>query len=229
LPMGPARILVVEDDRTIGDGLLRSLTSQGYHATLVTAGHEAITSAEAEQPDLVLLDLGLPDLDGVEVCRRLRSRLPGVAILVLTARAEELDVVVGLDAGADDYLTKPFRLAELLARIRAQLRRTPSADAVEPLAVGDLQLDPGARRAWLAGDELELRPKEFDLLALLMRQAGQAVSREQIMAEVWDPHWFGSTKTLDIHMAALRRKLLPAARAPEITTLRGVGYRLEAP
>ena len=146
----------------------------------------------------------------------------------LTARSEEIDVVVGLDAGADDYLIKPFRLAELLARLRAHLRRLDLG--TQRLVVGDLELDPAARRAWRGGSELTLRPKEFDLLALLMAEAGRALPRERIMAEVWDEHWFGSTKTLDMHVAALRRKLGEQqgdGRPSQITTLRGVGYRLE--
>jgi DNA-binding response OmpR family regulator len=227
--MDGARVLVVEDDVTLGGGLRQALATQGYRASWVQTGVKALELAR-EPHDLVLLDLKLPDMDGVQVCRRLRAAQPWLVIVMLTARREEIDVIVGLDAGADDYLTKPFRLAELLARIRAHTRRLESAGPAGRLVVGDLELDQAARRVWLAGRELDLRPKEFDLLALLMVEAGRAVARERIMAEVWDEHWFGSTKTLDMHIVALRRKLgEPAARAGRITTLRGVGYRLEQP
>jgi DNA-binding response OmpR family regulator len=153
-----------------------------------------------------------------------------VAVIVLTARQEELDVVVGLDAGADDYVTKPFRLAELLARVRAQLRSPRTEASTERIAAGSLVVDTSARRAWVGGEELKLRPREFDLLALLAREAGRAVAREHIMEEVWDEHWFGSTKTLDVHVSALRRKISACGveHAPEITALPRVGYRLDA-
>jgi DNA-binding response OmpR family regulator len=221
-----ARILLVEDDATIGDGLRQAFQAQGYAVAWAETGTEALRLAACDPVDLVLLDLRLPDLDGVEVCRRLRASHPALTIVMLTARSDEIDVVVGLDAGADDYLTKPFRLAELLARVRAHVRRLDLAGKRQ--LVGDLELDPGARRAWLGGNELVLRPKEFDLLALLMSECGKVVTRERIMTEVWDAHWFGSTKTLDMHIASLRRRLGEAdGRPSRITTLRGVGYRLE--
>jgi len=225
--MGTARILLVEDDATIGAGLRDALAAQGYTVRWARAGAEALELSGREPAELVLLDLRLPDIDGVEVCRRLRAAGTTAAIVMLTARTDEIDVVVGLDAGADDYLTKPFRLAELLARLRAHLRRLGPAAPTGRSQVGDLEVDRAARRAWLAGVELGLRPKEFDLLALLAAEAGRAVTRERIMAEVWDEHWFGSTKTLDMHVAALRRKL--GEQGGRITTLRGVGYRLELP
>ena len=227
--MNALRILVVEDDATLGGGLCQALEASGYRPSWARTGAEALKLAR-DPYDLVLLDLTLPDLDGVEVCRRLRAGQPRPAIVMLTARREEIDVIVGLDAGADDYLTKPFRLGELLARVRAHARRLESDSPPGRLVVDDLELDRAARRAWQAGRELDLRPKEFDLLALLMAEAGRAVPREEIMAEVWDEHWFGSTKTLDMHIAALRRKLGEQHERPGwITTLRGVGYRLERP
>ena len=194
-------------------------------------GRDGLGLAASSPPDLVLLDLGLPDLDGVEVCRRLRSTLPAAVIVVLTARTDEIDVVVALEAGADDYLTKSFRLAELLARLRAHLRRAgASHDTDAPIVVGDLAVDLASRRATAGGRPLDLRPREFDLLALLARDAGKVVTRDRIMEEVWDEHWFGSTKTLDTHISALRRHLGQHGDGPgPITTLRGVGYRLERP
>ena len=228
--MAPAPILVVEDDEPIGRALKGALESQGYEVDWVTAGREALTLAAEHHPALVLLDLGLPDLDGVEVCRRLRAEDTSVPIVILTARHAEMDLVLGLDAGADDYVTKPFRLAELLARVRAHLRRPRHTEQDGLLTVGDIEVDRDARRAWVGGRELDLRAKEFDLLAFLVEQAGSAIPRERIMSAVWDEHWFGSTKTLDMHVSALRRKLGESAiDGSRITTLRGVGYRLELP
>ncbi len=175
----------------------------------------------------MVLDLGLPDVDGLDVCRRLRSARPDLAILILTARAHELDIVAGLDAGADDYLVKPFRLSELLARIRSHLRRgsNPEASDEAPLQVGQLRIDRAARRAWFEEDELSLRPKEFDLLTLFATSPGVALTRAAIMEAIWETTWLGSTKTLDTHVLGLRKKLGPEA----IATLRGVGYRFELP
>lgn len=216
---------MVEDDQTIWRGLDQALRNQGYDLEWAATGKAALAS-NGEPIDLVLLDLGLPDIDGVEVCRRLRAAHPETTIVILTARTDEIDVVIGLEAGADDYVTKPFRLAELLARLRAHLRRTTARrDEPESIAVGAVRLDLGAHRVYVGGEEVVLRPKEFDLLALLMGEAGRVVTRERIMAEVWDSHWFGSTKTLDMHISSLRRRLGPAGDA--ITTLRGVGYRFE--
>jgi DNA-binding response OmpR family regulator len=216
-------ILLVEDDEAIASGLVRVLDAQGYAVRHLARGAPAPAVAGPEI-SLVILDLGLPDTDGLEVCRRLRRARPELAILILTARDQELDVVAGLDAGADDYLVKPFRLAELLARLRANLRRAASPEEPEaPLRVGPLTVDRAARRVWRGDEELALRPREFDLLALLAAEAGRAVTRARIMHEVWDTDWLGSTKTLDTHILALRHKLGPEA----ISTLRGVGYRLE--
>jgi DNA-binding response OmpR family regulator len=226
-----ARILIVEDDAVIGAGLVTALEANGYVVELATTGDEALRRSAEHVPDLALLDLTLPDLDGIEVCRRLRAAAPDTTIVMLTARRDEIDVVVGLEAGADDYLTKPFRLAELLARLRAHLRRPRSNSAApDRVRIDDLSIDFGARRALVAEVEIELRPREFDLLARLAVDAGRVVTREQLMSDVWDEHWFGATKTLDTHVSALRRKL---GRRPggedRISTLRGVGYRLEAP
>jgi DNA-binding response OmpR family regulator len=230
-----ARILVVEDDETIGRVLSSSLRAHGHSAEWVSTGGTALAAA-ADPFDLTLLDLGLPDMDGVDLCRRLRVAQPGCVLVVLTARDEEIDVVLGLEAGADDYLTKPFRLAELLARVQAHLRRGPVAGGRSAIGavftVGALQVDGAARRAWLGAIEITLRAKEFDLLARLSAEPGAAISRSALMADVWDENWFGSTKTLDVHIAALRRKLALAATehgggAPKITTLRSHGFRLE--
>jgi DNA-binding response OmpR family regulator len=222
-----SQVLVIEDDPMIGRSLQQALIAQGYLVSLAEDGASASHALACATPDLILLDLGLPDIDGVELCREMRAAAPTAAILVVTARREEMDVVVGLDAGANDYITKPFRLAELLARIRAHLRRPDDRGAV----VGDLRIDVDARRAWAGERELLLRPREFDLLALLASEVGHAVTRERIMDECWDDHWHGSTKTLDVHIAHLRAKLAEDAgpERPTITVLRRVGYRLDVP
>jgi DNA-binding response OmpR family regulator len=223
----PARVLLVEDDEAIGAPLTRTLESQGYEVQWARDGGEALNTAKRLAPELVILDLGLPDADGVDVCRALRSSLADAGIIILTARHDEVDVVVGLEAGANDYVTKPFRLAELLARMRVQLRG--NATDVEELRVGDVLVDVSARRVFIGETELALRPREFDLLMLFASEPGHVLTRERIMTEVWDEHWFGSTKTLDVHVSALRRKLArePSADRPVITGLRGVGYRLD--
>ena len=223
--MRPLRILLVEDDDAIAAGLVRVEHAQGLAVQRLDRGAPA-PGAVDDRVGLVILDLGLPDADGIDICRRLRTAWPGLAILILSARDRELDVVAGLDAGADDYLVKPFRLSELLARVRAHLRRVAEPVAPPgpaPLEAGGVRIDLGARRVWAAGAEVEVRPREFDLLALLVAEAGRVVTRERIMREVWDTAWLGSTKTLDTHVLALRNKLGAAA----ITTLRGVGYRFE--
>ncbi|MFD9821396.1 response regulator transcription factor [Streptomyces violascens] len=231
------RVLIVEDDATIGRHLDTGLRSNNYLPTWSRTGASALTESERIPYEAVLLDLGLPDMDGLDVARQLRTRFPDLLIVILTARTDDIDIIAGLDAGADDYLVKPFSLTVLLARLRAHLRRrTPATPPQEPIRLGDLLIDTAARRCSLLGHEVTLRPKEFELLTALARNAGTAVSRETLMADVWDENWFGPTKTLDVTMAALRRRLAEAAdratspaRLPQIITLRGHGYRLEHP
>jgi DNA-binding response OmpR family regulator len=230
-----ADLLVVEDEEKIGQLLVSALEANGYRVTWRRTGTEAIKSARSGSYDLTLLDLGLPDLDGVDVCREVKRHQSHCIVVMLTARRDEMDVVEGLESGADDYLTKPFRMTELLARVRAHLRRSSAGEFVsEVFHSGDLTVDPIARRCQVGDTEVALRPKEFDLLARLAAEAGRAVTRETLMDDVWDRNWFGSTKTLDVHIAAIRRKLLAAAetlepvgRVPQISTLRTHGYRLE--
>ena len=226
--MSGERILIVEDDERIGSTLVRALTGNGYNAQWARNGRTAIEHTTTNRPDLVILDLGLPDIDGLDVCRQIHQLDHSVEIIMLTARDEELDIVIGLDAGAIDYITKPFKLAELLARIRAQLRRN-EGNALPRTTFGDLTIDLRARRVWVAGTEVSLRAKEFDLLARLLADVGNAVSRDTLMTDVWDEHWFGSTKTLDFHISALRRKIDTPDRESRVTTLRGIGYRYELP
>ena len=222
------RVLLVEDDAAIAQALREGLVRYGYSVEWVSTGARALAAAP---PDLVLLDLGLPDMDGLDVCRRLRES-SDVPIVVITARADEVDTVVGLEVGADDYVAKPFGVRELVARLRAVTRRyRPSsraegADAQPELqAIGDVELDRRARRVFRSGVEIGLAPKEFDLLAVLMEQPGVVLTREKLIEAVWDENWFGSTRTLDVHVAALRRKLGHSLR---LSTVRGVGFRIEA-
>jgi two-component system, OmpR family, response regulator RegX3 len=213
-------LLVVEDDAAIAEPMIEGLRREGFTVTWVDTGTEALAAAGA---DLVLLDLGLPDLDGYTVCRQLRAAST-TPIIVVTARGTEVDKVIGLELGADDYLVKPFGFRELVARIRAVLRRTePASPADGPRDLGSLVIDRRTRRVSVDGVELALTPKEFELLALLSDDPGAVVTRQQILEEVWDPHWYGPTKTVDVHVASLRRKL----GHPEwIETVRGVGLRL---
>lgn len=229
------RILVVEDDDGIAVPLMRTLDREGYAVERVAEGAAALQRADADV-DLVVLDLGLPDMDGLDVCRRLREQDFVGGIVILTARDGELDRVVGLDVGADDYIAKPFALAELLARLRALLRRSGTASAVAPpvasapAATGQgpaLVVDVDARRALAGGREVPLSTKEFDLLAQLDSRRGSVITRERLMDEVWDENWFGSTKTLDVTIARLRQKLEESGADVRITTLRGVGFRLD--
>jgi DNA-binding response OmpR family regulator len=217
-------VLLAEDDPSISDPLARALRREGYDVDVSADGPGTLGRALSGGIDLIVLDLGLPEMDGLEVCRRLRSEGRATPVLVLTARADEVDTVIGLDAGADDYVTKPFRLAELLARVRALLRR----GSAETQIVQGVRIDPEARRAWCGDDELELTTKEFDLLWALIRDAGKVVTREQLMRDVWGAKWWASTKTLDMHVSWLRRKLGDDAHSSRfITTVRGVGFRFE--
>jgi len=223
-PVRMSRVLVAEDDPDISEPLVRALSREGYDVTLVTTGHAALNSTLGGHTDLLVLDLGLPGMDGLDVCRSLRTRGSTVPVLVLTARSEEADLVVGLDAGADDYVPKPFRVAELLARVRAQLRRGTGPEP-DVLTVGGITLDAPSRRVSVSGMEAALTPKEYELLLMLMRRAGTVVGRDELMREVWQTEWLGATKTLDMHVSTLRRKL--GDEGARITTVRGVGFRLE--
>jgi len=215
---GRIQALVVEDDPGIANSMARGLTGAGYQVEVVGTGAQALAAAPA---DVVLLDLGLPDMDGLEVCRGLRRRCDA-AIIVVTARGEEGDRVVALDEGADDYLVKPFGLAELLARIRAVLRRIrPSGPAV--YIHGPMTVDPRTRRVTVDGTEVSLTPKEFDILECLAADPGRVVSRQELLERVWDANWYGPTKVLDVHVAALRRKLGVTGL---VETVYGRGFRL---
>jgi DNA-binding response OmpR family regulator len=223
-------LLLVEDDDRISEPLVRVLRAEGFDVDHVATGQGALDAVEEHRPDLVLLDLTLPDLDGLDVCRKVRAEHPDLQIVMLTARAEEIDVIVGLDAGADDYVAKPFRLAELTARLRARLRAIEATTASTAVLEGSgLRVDRDARRAFRDGREIELTSKEFDLLALLMSRPGVTFTREQIMTDVWDEHWWGSTRTLDTHVSTLRKKIGDDSDPPSIVvTVRGVGFRFEA-
>jgi DNA-binding response OmpR family regulator len=224
--MSPPSVLLVEDETDIVSPLVRTLEREGYAVDQATTGEDAIAAASEGDHDIVILDLGLPDMDGLEVCRRLREAGYQGALLILTARSRELDRVVGLDAGADDYLVKPFGLAELLARLRALLRRTTVLAATTP-SDRLLHVDVDAHRVRVGDDEVALTGKEYDVLAVLMASRGKVVSRAQLMAEVWSEGWYGSTKTLDVTIGRLRQKLERAGSAERIVTVRGVGFRLE--
>jgi DNA-binding response OmpR family regulator len=216
------KVLIVEDEDAIAEPLADGLRREGFSVERAATAQAAL---EATGADIVLLDLGLPDRDGLSVCRELRSR-SDVPILMVTAKGEEVDRVVGLEVGADDYIVKPFGFRELLARIRAVTRRTHERPTLRSSLVGPLELDVRGRRARLDGRELELTPKEFDLLALLAREPGAVVSRSEILQDVWQTTWYGSAKTIDVHVAALRKKL---GDPSWIETVRGVGLRLHVP
>ncbi len=229
------RILFVEDEASISEPFSHALRREGFEPVVAATAARALELAGRDDFDLVLLDLTLPDGDGRDVCRELR-RGSDVPIVMLTARGTETDKIVGLELGADDYVVKPFAGGEVVARIRAILRRSgrrPGDEAGEPEPVrtlGDLEVDAAARRVRRGGEEIDLARKEFDLLAELVRHAGHVVTREDLMARVWDENWFGSTKTLDVHIGWLRRKLGDDPADPRyIHTVRGVGFRFSAP
>jgi DNA-binding response OmpR family regulator len=226
---GVAQILLIEDDATIRSALMRGLGERGHAVTSASTAMAGLRQAVADRPDLVVLDLGLPDLDGAELLRMLRavSRVP---VIVATARDDEADVVAALRQGADDYVVKPFGTAQLDARIDAVLRRTGTGPADATVTVGGLTVDPRARRASLDGAPLELAPREFDLLHYLAERAGAVVSKRELLTEVWHVPYGGADKTVDVHLAWLRRKLGETAAAPRyLYTVRGVGVRLAAP
>jgi DNA-binding response OmpR family regulator len=232
--LGVTRIVLVEDDPRISEPLVRMLQAEGFTVEHHDSGLLAVEAILGDRPDLVLLDLSLPDIDGLEVCRRVRAAAVALPIVMLTARAEEADIVVGLSAGADDYIAKPFRLAELLARVHARLRSAEATTTTAPsptddiVELGVLRLDLAARRSFLRSEEIDLTAKELDLLALLMRNVGRTVRREDIMAAVWDENWWGSTRTLDTHVSTLRRKIGDLSDPPTmVVTVRGIGFRFE--
>ena len=221
------RVLVIDDEAKIRAVVCCALAGEGVTCTQAADGAQGLALAAAERPNLIVLDLGLPDQDGLDVCRQLRAA-SSVPIIVVTARSDELDRVLLLEMGADDYVVKPFGLRELVARIRAVQRRIDAAP--EPredrLEFGPLMIERAARRVWLRGSAVELTPKEFDLLVYLAEAPGVVRTRERILTSVWDEHWWGPTKTLDVHIGTLRRKL---DGFDAITTLRGVGYRFDPP
>ena len=225
-------VLVVEDEESFVDALVIGLQREGFRVKVARDGREALTLFDTVQPDLVLLDLMLPGISGVDVCREIRQRSTTPVIMV-TAKDSELDTVVGLEVGADDYVAKPFRLRELVARMRAVLRRTPRAPAtsneVEVLEAGDVRLDLARHELRVRGEEVKVPRKEFELLELLMESAGRVLTREALLDRVWGADYVGDTKTLDVHIKRLRTKIEPDPGQPVlITTIRGVGYRFEA-
>lgn len=221
------RVLLVEDDASVADGVLDGLVSATMEPHHVSTGQAALDAVTSMQPDLVLLDLGLPDMDGTEVCRRIRQS-SSVPIIVISARDEEIDRVIALEIGADDYLVKPFGIRELVARIKAVSRRTsPAGTAATPeLRFGELLLDDRSRRVYLGDTEVHLTPKEFELLAYLAHDAGAVIRRSEILRVVWDTNWYGTTKTLDAHVAAIRKKL---GNPGWIVAVRGIGFRFGLP
>ncbi len=234
----PEKILIVEDEPTLLETLVYNLQRQGYNVVTATDGWEAIRRAREEAPDLIVLDVMLPGIDGFEVCRILRKEM-NTPILMLTARADEVDKVVGLEVGADDYMTKPFSLREFLARVKALLRRVrlireemvrESADEIarEKFVLGDLVIDPARREVLRDGRPIHLKPKEFDLLLFFARHRGHVLSREQILQHVWGWAYDGGTRTVDVHVRWLREKIEPDPKHPtRLVTVRGVGYRFE--
>jgi DNA-binding response OmpR family regulator len=224
-----ASVLVVEDEEDIAFPLVRTLEREGYDVTWVESGQQALERMSVTSSDVVILDLGLPDMDGLDVCRKAREDGYEGAIMIVTARSGELDRVVGLDYGADDYLAKPFGLAELQARVRALLRRTGGSSTGETKTVrpDGLRIDAGARRVFLGDQEIALTGKEFEVLNILAAHKDNVVSRDKLMADVWDENWYGSTKTLDVTIGRLRQKLENVGVSERVVAVRGVGFRLE--
>jgi len=221
------RVLLIEDEESISAPLAEALEREGWDTHVSATGEGGLDAARERPPDIVLLDLMLPDIDGRDVCRILRAE-SSVPIIMLTARGLETDRVVGLELGADDYVVKPFGIAELIARMRAVLRRTVSRGErrADEIVVGDIALDPRTWAVTKGGNAIEATRREFELLRLLMENSGTVLTREQLMEEVWDPNWFGPTKTLDVHVSTLRRKLGDDPATPRyIHTVRGVGFR----
>lgn len=226
-----AKILIVEDDRNLLDTLKYNLRKEGYDVVAAVDGAEALDVARREKPDLIILDIMLPKLSGFEVCRILRKEMT-IPILMLTARTEEVDKIVGLEIGADDYMTKPFSMRELLARLGAMLRRAEMAVQLtggeKVLRIDDLEIDTARHQAFLRRTALELSPKEFDLLAFLAKNKGFVFSREQLLEKVWGYDYAGDTRTVDVHIRWLRQKIESDPAKPEhVVTVRGVGYKLE--
>jgi two-component system response regulator RegX3 len=227
-------ILVVDDEESYRDALSVALEREGFRVALAADGQAALDQFEATRPSLVLLDVMLPRISGVDVCRELRSR-SRVPIIMVTARSAEIDAVVGLEVGADDYVSKPFRLRELIARVRAALRRGSEGEPLdaatdEVLEVGDVRLDAGRHEVFVRGDPVALPLKEFELLELLLANAGRVLTRDVLIDRIWGPNYFGDTKTLDVHVKRLRAKVEDDPSSPtRVVTIRGVGYRYEKP
>lgn len=218
-----ARVLLVEDDEAIASPLVRALEREKHEVTLVCSGLEVADLASTS--DVIILDLGLPGKDGLNVCREIRAAESDVPIVMLSARAEEIDLIIGLDAGADDYVTKPFRTSELMARVRAALRRRAGSGNI--ISVGDLTIDAGTREAFYAAEAMPLTPKEFDLLLAMAQHFPNVISRDQLLKAVWQTEWLGASKTIDMHISTLRRKLADAGASKDlIATVRGSGFRL---
>ena len=221
------KILLVDDEPTLLETLALNLRTSGYEVVTASDGATALEMANAESPDLIVLDLMMPELDGLTVCRNLRQ-VSDTPILVLTARTGELDKIIGLESGADDYMTKPFSLGELQARLRALLRRAGPRRLGDEMRSGDLLLNLVSRRAYLSGKELVLSPKEFSLLAELMRHQGAVLSRDLLLTRVWGYDFFGDSRTVDVHVRWLREKIESNPSQPaRIATVRGIGYRFE--
>ena len=238
---GAVTVLVAEDEESFVDALVIGLAREGFDVSIARDGPEALQLFDVLDPDLVLLDIMLPKMSGVDVCRAIRARSQ-VPIIMVTAKGTEIDTVVGLEVGADDYVTKPYRLRELVARMRAVLRRVPGADAAvalrpddaglesSVLEVGEVRLDPDRHRVFVRGQEVHLRRKEFELLALLIENAGRVLTRDTLIDRVWGTDYVGDTKTLDVHIKRLRTHIEADPSSPSIiTTVRGVGYRFEFP